>query len=182
MLSRRRFLRLGVLAATLLSGCSWEIGGEGTVDGTDGEPSTPVELVAGESLYYVAYGYGGGMDGGSESIELTRADDGSALLAWSHKETWNMTEKSKNLRLDASTFDEFERLALECDLRGASEQPESEYQALDAAVEHITLAYVDEDGDMDVDSMFSVSETQELDQAQLEGFRAVIAALKELAE
>lgn len=146
----------------------------------DADAVQPV-LVAGEDLFSVGYSYGGGMDGGTDSISLTR-DGRGALLEWSRQETWDAREKKGRARLDAAAFDEFERIALEYDLRAASERPDSEFQALDAATSSITFAYVDEDGETDVDGMFTVSSTQDLDKRQTEGFWTAIDALKALVK
>lgn len=170
MMTRRAFscagLWTGVLAMLGLSSC---------------ESPAPVEdLVAGEDLFSVGYSYGGGMDGGTDSIELTR-DRGAALATRTRKETWNGREKTTKKRLDAAVFVEFEQLVVDFDLRAASECPDSELIALDAPTTSVTFAYVDEDGGMEVDGMFTVSSQQDIDDLQREGFRKACAMLKQLA-
>ena len=169
-MARRAFLKAfaGALAALGLSSC----------DGTD---LPQEELVAGEDLFSVSYNRGAGMDGSSEWVSLSREKSG-AVLEHGVQKAPNSPEKISKTRLDGSAFDEFERSILDYDLKAASAQPESEIQALDAPVASITFAYVDEDGGMDVDAMFSVSDTQELTDEQWEGFLAVRDALFALAE
>ena len=173
MLTRRRYLELLALAGLAflpwLSACA-----------SCGTDAPAVELVPGEDLYAVWYSCGGGGSGGSEQVELTRSESGGAVLTWSSKEWWDAPEKSGKKRLDASAFDEFSRMVEEYDLRAASEQPDSELVALDADTSKITFAYVGEDGDMDVDSMFSIDQWQELTDGQREGFWAAIKAIKDL--
>ena len=168
MMARRAFIKAfaGVLATLGLASC-------------DAKETPQDDTVAGESLYQVSYGYGGGMDGGSKSVELTR-DAGGALLTWSNRASASDKEQAGKKKLDASAFDEFERMVIDYDLRAASECPDSEIQALDAATSTVTFSYVDEEGGMDVDSMFSVSDTQDLDDMQWDGFLKVCDALKAL--
>lgn len=173
MLARRSFFGLFVLAG--LASLPWLLAC--TSCGTD---VPAVELVPGKDLYAVWYSCGGGGSGGSEQVELTRSESGGAVLTWSSKEWWDAREVSGKKRLEASAFDEFSRMVEEYDLREASEQPDSELVALDADTSKITFAYVGEDSDMDVDSMFSIDQWQELTDEQREGFWAAINALKEL--
>lgn len=173
MLTRRSFIKLnamaGFAALPWLSAC------------TSGGANAPaVELVPGKNLYAVWYSCEGGEDGGFERVELIRDERGAAALSWSSEEYYQAGEKSGKKTLDAATFDEFELLVEEYDLRAASEQPNSGLIALDAPTSGITFAYVGEDGDMDADNMFSIDEWQELTDEQREGFLAVIEALKAL--
>lgn len=169
MMARRGFVQLvaGLAAVLGLSSCE------------KGVPS-PEDLVAGEDLSFVSYHRGAGMDGGSEWIELNRGR-GGAVLEHGIQEAPNSREKTAKTKLDGSAFDEFEQMVIDYDLRAASERPDSEIQALDAPMASITFAYVGEDGDMDADSMFSVSDSQELTDKQWEGFHAVRDALFALA-
>lgn len=169
MMARRTFVQLvaGLGAALGLASC---------------EKDAPQEdLVAGEDLFFVSYNRGAGMDGSSEWVSLTR-EKGGAVLEHGVQEAPNSPEKTSKKKLDGSAFDEFERLVSDFDLKAASEQPESEIFALDAPVASVTFAYVDEGGDMDVDAMFSVSDTQELTDAQWEGFNAVRDTLFALSD
>jgi len=173
MLTRRTFIKLhtviGFAALPWLSAC------------TSGRGNAPaVELVPGKNLYAIWYSCEGGESGGVERVELIRNDRGEAALSWTSKEYWDAREESGKKTLDASTFDEFERMVEEYDLRAASEQPDSGLVAVDADTSGITFAYVGEDGDMDADNMFSIDEWQELTDEQREGFWAVIEALKAL--
>lgn len=173
MLTRRDFIRLHAVAAFAalpwLSACTF------------GGANTPaVESVPGKDLYAIWYNRGGGEDGGYDHVELTRDERGGAVLTWSLTEWYGAPEKSGEKTLDASTFDEFELLVEEYDLRAASEQPDSGLVALDADTSSITFAYVGEDGEMDADNMFSIDEWQELTEEQREGFVAAIEAIKAL--
>ena len=173
MLTRRSFVKLhavvGLAALPWLSACTF-----------GGSDATAVELVPGKDLYAIWFDRSGGEDGGYERVELKRNERGAAALSWSSKEWYKAREESGKKTLDASTFDEFELMVEEYDLRAASEQPDSGLVALDADTSSITFAYVGEDGNMDADNMFSIDEWQELTDEQRKGFWAAIEALKAL--
>ncbi len=166
MLTRRALITLSVEAGSLallgFSGC--------TVAPTENG-----------SLKYVRYSSGGGMEGGNESSELSRAKDGTVSLVVSSKEWHNARATTDTYELDESAFDAFVQIAEEYDLARAAKRKESELIALDAPTSSISYGYVGSDGLLDYDQSFTVSSTQDLSDKEREGCRAVMNALAELA-
>jgi hypothetical protein len=132
------------------------------------------------SICYVSYRNGGGMDGGSESISLIRDENGDVVLEYERSEAPGDEAEPERFVLGEGAFDEFLGYVDEYGLRDASERPESEIQALDAPTRSITFGFSDEDGDLDADSLFTVTDTQDLTDEQRDGFDTVITALEEL--
>lgn len=174
MLTRRDVVQAGIGAAWVmlgLAGCQRQVPSE--------TPTAFVALIPGESLYEVTYYCGGGEEGDTESLKLTRRPDGGAVLEHRSRTSWNAEEKAEDYQLDASAFDELERIVMSYDMRLASERPESDTVALDAPTKSITFAFVGEGDELalDPDQTFTISETQELAEDEREGFQAAHAAL-----
>lgn len=168
MLTRRAFAEVGLGGA--LMGLFGLLGCKRSASGYEGR-----------LIRRVCYTSGGGMTGGSNSIELYRADDGTVTLSTRNKEWHNSRAKGMDYVIEADAFDRFAELANTYDLFGASKRKTSDLIALDAPSDHVFFDVLGEDGLIDIDASFSISSEQQLSKSEREGYRAVIDALIDLA-
>ena len=126
-----------------------------------------------DTLKYCSVSTGGGMLGGSFYMKLARADDGSAVLTVSEKETHADREITTTYRVGAQTLERVAQMADQYGLYRASKRPYSRMRVLDAATTTLSFQFMKDD--------YSVSGERDLSAKMRRGFNAVIDYLRSLA-